>query len=969
MNLRLKPKLVAALLIVGLVPFIVIGLISINRASTAMHEAAFNQLVGVRGIKQAQIENFFAERKGDTSVLVETADTLMKESFSKLDAIREIKKRQISHYLNVELSAAIQTLGNTPATAQALSDFQQAFVESGKGVDDPAWQDAAKRHHSWFADIMEKNGYYDIFLISNNGDVVYTVARESDLGANLVNGQLKTSGLGKIVNKAQAQSGTAKLMFEDFSPYAPSNNEPAAFIAANITDSSGSVAGVLAIQISLKKINDVMGERTGLGKSGETYLIGPDRLMRSDSFLDPKNHTVMASFANPEKGKVETKAALNALNGKTGSEIIIDYNGNPVLSSYTSVDVLGIKWALLAEIDVAEAFVPIDSHGEEFYKKYVELYGYYDLFLIMPDGYVIYTAAREADYQSNLVSGPYKNSGLGKMFQKVMETRKYQVADFAPYAPSNDEPAAFVGRPVINAKTDKVEAVIALQLSLAAINQIMQQRDGMGETGETYLVGEDNLMRSDSYLDPKGHSVIASFANPETGSVKTDAVSDALVGNTDAKIIIDYNGNPVLSAYTPITIADFKWTLIAEVDEAEAFAPERELQDLVLYIGLFVAFVVAIVGFFVACGIANPIVNMTSAMAHLAEGNTEIEIPAQDKRDEIGEMSKAVLVFKDNAIERVRLEAEQEGVEKERQERVAQRAKEQEERAAQREVDRKALMNELADGLESSVGGIVTSVSTAATKMQATAQSMSAISVQTRDQSNNVAAAAEQANANVQTVASAAEQLSASVTEINSQVTHSSEVARAAVEQAQHSHQTIESLVESAQMIGDVVDLIRDIADQTNLLALNATIEAARAGDAGKGFAVVASEVKNLAAQTTKATEDISAQVNNVQAKTEEAAQSISGVSTTISNIDEIATTIAAAVEEQGAATAEIARNVEEAATGTGQVSSNIAGVTTAAGEAGVASDDVLSVAGELGTNAGTLKDEVEKFLHQVRNG
>ena len=194
-------------------------------------------------------------------------------------------------------------------------------------------------------------------------------------------------------------------------------------------------------------------------------------------------------------------------------------------------------------------------------------------------------------------------------------------------------------------------------------------------------------------------------------------------------------------------------------------------------------------------------------------------------------------------------------------------------------------------------------------------------------------------------------------------------MARGAVEQARESHDTVQGLVQAADKIGEVVDLIRDIADQTNLLALNATIEAARAGDAGKGFAVVASEVKNLASQTAQATEEISSQIGNVQTKSQDAAVTIEEVGKTIGKIDEIASAIAAAVEEQGAATGEIARNVEEAATGTADVSSNILGVTQAAGEAGAASSQVLSAAQELGTNSETLKTEVGKFLEQVRNG
>ena len=178
------------------------------------------------------------------------------------------------------------------------------------------------------------------------------------------------------------------------------------------------------------------------------------------------------------------------------------------------------------------------------------MYGYYDLFLINPDGYVFYTVAQESDYQTNMVNGKYSSSGLGILVRKVLEKKEFGFADFEPYAPSNDEPAAFIAQPVLH--QGGVEIIVALQLPLEGVNNIMQERTGMGKTGETYLVGEDKLMRSDSFLDPENHSVIASFANPNLGSVDTEAAREALAGTEDAKIVIDYNGNPVLSAYTPI---------------------------------------------------------------------------------------------------------------------------------------------------------------------------------------------------------------------------------------------------------------------------------------------------------------------------------------------------------------------------------------------------------------------------------
>jgi len=334
------------------------------------------------------------------------------------------------------------------------------------------------------------------------------------------------------------------------------------------------------------------------------------------------------------------------------------------------------------------------------------------------------------------------------------------------------------------------------------------------------------------------------------------------------------------------------------------------MQELVAGVALLLG---ALIAWLVGRGIIRPVSGMTAAMSRLAAGETAVEIPSRDATDEMGAMAKAVEVFKDNMIETERLRTEQEA---------------QKQRAEQ---ERRAEMLDLATKFEASVGGVVDSVASAATEMQATAQSMAATSEQTTRQATTVAAASEQATQNVQTVAASAEELSASIREIGQQVTQASAMIQESVRQATMSNEQVQGLASAAEKIGDVVRIISDIAGQTNLLALNATIEAARAGDAGKGFAVVASEVKTLASQTAKATEEIAAQIKAIQEATQTSARSIQGIAETIGKVNETATAIAAAVEEQGAATQEISRNVTQAAQGTQEVSGNIGGVSQAA--------------------------------------
>jgi methyl-accepting chemotaxis protein len=348
-------------------------------------------------------------------------------------------------------------------------------------------------------------------------------------------------------------------------------------------------------------------------------------------------------------------------------------------------------------------------------------------------------------------------------------------------------------------------------------------------------------------------------------------------------------------------------------------------------------------------GISRPVVRMCAAMRALAGGDSAVDIPGVGRKDEIGEMAGAVQVFKDSMNEAERLRAEQEG------------------QKARAEQERRQAMMKLADSFESGVKGIVSAVAKQSTEMQASAQAMTHTAEQATQRASAVAAAVEQASANVQTVASSAEELSVSVLEISRQVQESSIISGQAVSEAERTNAIVDGLNKTAQHIGEVVQLIESIAGQTNLLALNATIEAARAGDAGKGFAVVASEVKSLAGQTAKATDEIKAQITEIQGATGQTVEAIRAIGDTIRRMNEIATMIASAVEQQGAATREIAGNVQQAAQGTGDIANNIGGVSRAANETGAAAVQVLSAAGELSKQSETLRHDVDAFLATVR--
>ncbi len=348
-------------------------------------------------------------------------------------------------------------------------------------------------------------------------------------------------------------------------------------------------------------------------------------------------------------------------------------------------------------------------------------------------------------------------------------------------------------------------------------------------------------------------------------------------------------------------------------------------------------------------GIVTPIKILTAAMRKLADSDWTTDVPGTSRADEVGLMANTVEIFKKNGMEAERLRTE---AEKEQKRQIARGKK---------------IEKSVAD-FERIIADIVNTVSAASTELQTTAESMSATAEEASKQSSTVAAASEQATANVQTVASATEELSASVSEIQTRVSQSNEMVRRVSVQADETNKRVNGLTEAASKIGEVIQLITDIAAQTNLLALNATIEAARAGEAGKGFAVVASEVKNLAAQTAKATDEISLQIKSIQHETVSSAEAIQGITQAIVEVNKTSAAIAAAVEEQGSATQEIARNVTEAAQGTKEVSSNIVNVSEAAQRTGAAAMEVLAASGELAKNGEILKVKVDGFLQEVRS-
>ena len=620
-NIRMAPKLIGLFLAVGLLPMMLLSWLAWNHAREDLLTEAFDQLESIREIKKEQIRNYVEERWHDLRAAASISKIMRNEAFKKLALIQNNKKHEIEHLFKM-FQRQLHTVKDAPFIHQALVDFEKTFTDLNHRVGTPSWHSIADKYRARLRDITKDNGWPDLLLIHPKGGILFTVAGKDDLGRVIPDSFLKNTSLGMAWRSAQAE-GQDKMVLSEFFPYQPASHKQTAFMMAPAMDAQGVLLGYIAMPIGSEHINAIVQQRAGLGQSGEPYLVGRvngTTLYRSDRIAKKGRFGEERSDIFIEK----------ALAGKSGGETKIGSTGLVELVYYAPLNIPGLAWAILTTMSAQEAITPLaeQNASEDLFSQYVKEKGLYDMFLISSDGTTFYSVGKKTDYQTNLIHGPLSQSSFGQLVQATLKSRSPGMSDFAPYRPSGTGQYAFMVTPIMVGHD--IELLVALEISSLDLDKILNKREGMGKTGETFLVGKWNgrtRFRNDR-LHQKGK---AGYDVPK----QINAIVHEAYDNVG--MLVNNDGDKELVSHTKLAIPGLHWTLLATVDFREVQAPIQGLFQSIAQAALGLTVLVILIAFLTSRSIITPIYRLTATTKRIVDGDWSARVAVKSS-DEMGEL-------------------------------------------------------------------------------------------------------------------------------------------------------------------------------------------------------------------------------------------------------------------------------------------------------------------------------------------
>ena len=866
-EIGIRKKFLIAFLSISVIPLVIIGVTLYMFASAELMSGAKDNLKAIGEKKAKAVEAFFDDCLADLTVLGEMATNTQRRALHDLEDLRDDMILKVKQYLQGRMTS-IKIMSEDPTFYRAMTAFATTTSPNGE-----LWKSLAEKYGPWITLNQETYGFKNIYLISKNGRVLYSVEKRSDLGENLKTGYLKESPAGKAFQK-----GLQTAAFQDFETYQPLDNASTGFVVAPIK-AGRTVIGVVMGEIDLAPINRIMNQHDAFTEKTEAYLVGKvgeEVQMRPGSEAADRN-----VVARHDKYILD-----KAFNGESGSDTEFDSNGVYNYVSYAPINLPGIKWAIDVSTPVEYVFTyKYPDAGTDWLTHFKENESFVNLSLISPEGFLFYSVLHQNDYHTDLLNGPYKDSHLGHFINQTSFTRKMLVSDFQKYGPSHNASTGFAGLPII--KDDKILFTVVAQIPTSVIQKIMEEPTGLGRSGETFIVGSDDLWRTESRF-VKEIKADSAILNPDF-KMNAGIVNQTISGASVTRIYSNYRGKKVLSISSPVTLQGpniynpngVKWAIFSEMEMSEIRAPIIRLAWICLVVLLIIGLAVVVLSFLLSEGFMQQINHIRHLFRKIRIGNYSARAKVVSK-DELGHMTESLNAMLDDTL--VLLQS--------REERDTMRSA-----VVQLLEKTKALadgdLTVRAEATEHLTGAIAEFFNTMAKQLSGIVKEVKDTTFRVGHTSNQIgeftgrlASMSAQQSSHVDKAISVIGNIGNSAQKILEEATQSAAISDQSMKNAKRSAAVVENTIltithvceethktaliikrlgENLQKIGNIIQAINAISDKTSVISLNASIQAATAKESGHDLVNAAEEIQHLAEKSGLSTQQLEALIKNIQ--------------------------------------------------------------------------------------------------------